>query len=66
MNSEHPKSIKDLLLDPDGPRDIYIPPRRTLNLKLRNAAGLFNDEPEETLSSPSKEDLRNVDRVLAS
>jgi antitoxin Phd len=35
MKGEKRESIKDVLLDPDGPHDLYIPPRRKFRLRPR-------------------------------
>jgi antitoxin Phd len=33
LKGEKRESIKDILLDPNGPHDIYIPPRRKFRLR---------------------------------
>jgi antitoxin Phd len=33
LKGEKRESIKDVLLDPNGPHDIYIPPRRKFRLR---------------------------------
>ncbi len=33
LNAQARLSIKDVLLDPNGPHDIYIPPRRRFRLR---------------------------------
>jgi antitoxin Phd len=33
LQAQTKPSIKDVLLDPNGPRDIYIPPRRAIRLR---------------------------------
>ena len=35
MKGEKRECIKDVLLDPDGPHDLYIPPRRKFRLRPR-------------------------------
>ncbi len=33
LKGEKRESLKDVLLDPNGPHDIYIPPRRKIRLR---------------------------------
>jgi prevent-host-death family protein len=39
LKSESRPNIKDILLDPNGPRDLYIPPRRRLRFLRANRKG---------------------------
>ena len=45
-----PRSLKDVLLDPDGPHDIYVPPRG--RFRLRRRPFLFFDERDEAANFP--------------
>lgn len=39
LRGEKRPNIKDILLDPNGPHDLYIPPRRRLRFSRSNRKG---------------------------
>jgi prevent-host-death family protein len=39
LTEESRPSIKDVLLDPNGPRDLFVPPRRRLRLRAWKPEG---------------------------